>query len=88
MTVSLSREGHRYDNAPMESFWGVLKNELVRHQRYQTLEQARREVTEYIESFYNRRRRHSRLENLYAAAIARQRARQAAHKMATHGVHY
>ena len=78
MTVSMSREGHSYDNAPMESFWGTLKNELVHHQRYQAPEQARREITEYIEIFYNRRRRHSRLGNFSPAAFARQWARQAA----------
>jgi putative transposase len=38
----------------MESFWGTLKNELVHHRRYDTREQARREITEYIELFYNR----------------------------------
>ncbi len=35
----------------MESFWGTLKNELVHHRRYETREQARREITEYIELF-------------------------------------
>jgi transposase InsO family protein len=76
MTVSMSRKGNCYDNAPMESFWGTLKNELVHHQRYQTREQARREITEYIEIFYNRQRRHSRLGNLSPAAFAQQWARQ------------
>jgi putative transposase len=42
----------------MESFWGTLKNELVHHRRYETREQVRREIMEYIEIFYNRRRRH------------------------------
>jgi transposase InsO family protein len=45
----------------MESFWGTLKNELVYHQRYATREQAIREITEYIEIFYNRQRRQKRL---------------------------
>jgi transposase InsO family protein len=76
MTVSMSRKGNCYDNAPMESFWGTLKNELVHHQRYQTREQARREISEYIEIFYNRQRRHSRLGNLSPAAFAQQWARQ------------
>jgi len=58
MTVSMSREGHCQDNAPMEIFWGRLKNELVHHQRYQTREQARCEITEYIEVFCSRQRRH------------------------------
>jgi transposase InsO family protein len=51
---------------------GTLKNELVHQRRYETREQARREITEYIEIFYNRQRRHSRLGNLSPAAFARQ----------------
>jgi transposase InsO family protein len=76
MTASMSRKGNCYDNAPMESFWGTLKNELVHHRRYETREQARREISEYIEIFYNRQRRHSRLGNCSPAAFAQQWARQ------------
>jgi len=76
LTPSLSRNGNCYDNAPMESFWGTLKNELVHHRRYETREQARREITEYIELFYNRQRRHSRLGNCSPAVFAQQWARQ------------
>jgi transposase InsO family protein len=76
MTASMSRKGNCYDNAPMESFWGTLKNELVHHRRYETREQARREIAEYIEIFYNRQRRHSRLGNRSPAAFAQQWARQ------------
>ncbi len=76
LTPSMSRKGNCYDNAPMESFWGTLKNELVHHRRYETREQARREITEYIEIFYNRQRRHSRLGNCSPAAFAQQWARQ------------
>jgi putative transposase len=76
LTPSMSRKGNCYDNAPMESFWGTLKNELVHHRRYATREQARREITEYIELFYNRQRRHSRLGNCSPAAFAQQWARQ------------
>ena len=75
-TPSLSRKGNGYDNAPMESFWGTLKNELVHHRREDTRELARREITEYIEIFYNRQRRHSRLGNRSPAAFAQQWARQ------------
>ena len=57
MKASMSRKGNCYDNAPMESFWGTLKNELVHHQRYTTRDKAVREITEYIEIFYNRQRR-------------------------------
>jgi transposase InsO family protein len=76
MTVSMSRKGNCYDNAPMERFWGTLKNELVHHRRYETREQARREIAESIELFYNRQRRHSRLGNCSPAAFAQQWFRQ------------
>jgi putative transposase len=66
--ASMSRKGNCWDNAPMESFWGTLKNELVYHQRYATREQAIREITEYIEVFYNRQRRQARLGYLSPAA--------------------
>ena len=61
MTCSMSRKGDCYDNAPMESFWGLLKNELVHHKRYQTRREAVQDVTEYIEIFYNRQRRQAGL---------------------------
>jgi len=60
MTASMSRKGNCYDNAPMESFWGSLKNELIHHQRYATRADAKSAITEYIEIFYNCQRRHSR----------------------------
>lgn len=72
----MSRRGNCYDNAPMESFWGTLKNELVHHRRYETREQARRETAEYIEIFYNRQRRHSRLVNRSLVSFVQQWARQ------------
>jgi len=59
-------------NAPMESFWGTLKNELVHHRRYRTRVQAIREITEYIEIFYNRQRKQARLGYLSPAAFMRQ----------------
>ena len=76
LTPSMSRKGNCYDNVPMERFWGTLKNELVHHRRYESREQARREITEYIELFYNRQRRHSRLGNRSPVAFAQQWARQ------------
>ena len=45
MTASISRRGYCYANAPMKSFWGMLRNELVQHRRYETREQARREIS-------------------------------------------
>jgi transposase InsO family protein len=61
MKAFMSRKGCCYDNAPMESFWGIMKNELVYHRHYATREQAIREITEYIEIFYNRQRLQKRL---------------------------
>ncbi len=72
MRVSMSRKGNCYDNAPMESFWGTLKNELVHHRRYRTRREAIQEITEYIEIFYNRQRRQARLGYLSPAAYERQ----------------
>ena len=57
MQASMSRKGNCWDNAPMESFWGALKTELVHHQRFSTREEAQREIIEYIEIFYNRIRK-------------------------------
>lgn len=71
MTASMSRKGDCWDNAPMESFWGTLKNELVHHRRYRTRAQAIREITEYIEIFYNRQRKQARLGYLSPAAFMR-----------------
>jgi putative transposase len=61
LRVSMSGKGNCFDNAPMESFWGTLKQELVHHRRYSTRQEASREITEYIEIFYNRQRRQARL---------------------------
>jgi len=72
MRASMSRKGDCYDNAPMESFWGTLKSEHVHHRRYQTREEAIREITEYIEVFYNRQRRQARLRYLSPANYERQ----------------
>lgn len=72
MNASMSRRGNCYDNAPMESFWGTLKNELVHHSRYRTRQEAMQEITEYIEVFYNRQRRQKRLGYLSPAAYEKQ----------------
>jgi putative transposase len=65
----MSRRGNCFDNAPIESFWGTLKNELIHHRRYTTREQARREIAEYIDLFYDRQRRQARLGYLSPAAF-------------------
>ena len=57
--VSMSRVGNCYDNASMESFWGSLKTEWVYQHNYQTFEQAKQSIFNYIECWYNRQRRHS-----------------------------
>jgi putative transposase len=72
MRASMSRKGDCYDNAPMESFWGTLKSEHVHHRRYKIREEAIREITEYIEVFYNRQRRQARLGYLSPAVYERQ----------------
>ena len=56
---SMSRKGNCWDNAPSESFFHTLKTELTHHRRYQTRQEAKQEIFEYIEVFYNRQRRHS-----------------------------
>jgi len=71
MKVSMSRTGNCYDNAPMESFWGTLKTELVHHRRFATRQEATQAIREYIEIFYNRQRKQARLGYLSPAAYKR-----------------
>lgn len=61
MIGSMSRRGNCWDNACVESFFGTLKRELIYHRQYQSREEARQEIFEYLEVFYNRQRRHSTL---------------------------
>jgi len=61
MICSMSRTGNCWDNAPAESFFSILKRELVFHNRYQSRAQARLSIFDYIERFYNRRRIHASL---------------------------
>jgi len=72
--VSMSRKGNCYDNAPMESFFGSLKKERVHHRQYETRAEAKQDIFEYIECFYNRVRRHSAIGYIspsdYAAQLA------------------
>ncbi|HEV8378533.1 MAG TPA: IS3 family transposase [Tepidisphaeraceae bacterium] len=69
ITRSMSRSGNCYDNAVVESFFGTLKSELVHRMRYRTREQAKGSVFEWIECWYNRRRRHSSLGYLSPEAF-------------------
>ena len=61
VTCSLSRSGNVWDNAAMESFFSSLKTERTARKVYRTRDQARADVFDYIERFYNPRRRHSTL---------------------------
>lgn len=61
MICSMSRKGNCWDNAVAESFFGSLKMERIFHRNYQTREEARRDIIDYIEMFYNSRRIHSYL---------------------------
>jgi len=61
ITCSMSRRANCWDNAPMESFFASLKKELVHGADFATRAEARAELFEYIEVFYNRVRRHSAL---------------------------
>jgi len=61
ITCSMSRKGDCWDNAVMESFFHTLKVECVYQTRYLTREEARRDLFDYIEVFYNRQRLHSSL---------------------------
>ena len=67
MRASMSRRGNWRAFAPMESFWASLKKEQVHHQRYKTRAEARADIFDYIETFYNTIRRHSALGNLSPA---------------------
>ena len=71
LEASMSGSGNCYDNAPMESFWGILKQELVHHRHYHTRQEAIAEITEYIEIFYNRQRLQAGLGYLSPAAYIR-----------------
>jgi putative transposase len=73
ITPSMSRKGDCLDNAPMESFFHTLKTERVHHRIYATRTEARRDLFQYIEGFYNSRRLHSALGYL-SPALAEQLA--------------
>jgi putative transposase len=64
---SMSASANCYDNAVVESFFGVLKRERVNRVRYRTRDEARADLFEYIEVFYNRKRRHGYIGNISPA---------------------
>ena len=57
----MSRKGNVWDDAPMESFFKTLKVERVHRQKYKTRDEARSDIVNWNEGFYNRRRLHSAL---------------------------
>ena len=61
MLSSMSRTGNCWDNAVSESLFGTVKTELTHHCSYETRREAKSDIFFYMESFYNRRRRHSTL---------------------------
>ena len=73
LVCSMSKKGDCYDNAPMESFWGLLKNELVHRKSYSSQAEAIADIAEYIDVFYNRQRRQAALGYLSPAAFVRSR---------------
>ena len=78
ITASMSRRGNCYDNAYVESFFHSLKVELVHRQRFKTRDEARAAIFEYIEVWYNRRRKHSALGNISPMAYEARHAHLAA----------
>jgi putative transposase len=72
MIASNSGTGNCYDNAAMESFFHTLKTEHIYFENYQTREQAKQSIFEYVEVFYNRKRRHSTLGYLSPADFEKQ----------------
>lgn len=70
--ASMSGRGNCYDNSAMESFFHTLKTEHIYFEHYQTREQARQSIFEYVEVFYNRKRRHSTLGYVSPAVFEKQ----------------
>ncbi len=71
MIQSMSGKGNCYDNAVTESFFSTLKKELVYHRKYKTRFEARQSIFQYIEMFYNRKRKHSSLGNVSPEEFAK-----------------
>lgn len=64
LTASMSRRGNCYDNAVAESFFQLLKRERIKRKIYKTRDEARSDIFDYIEMFYNTKRRHGYTQNL------------------------
>jgi transposase InsO family protein len=72
---SMSRKGDCWDNAVAESFFGIMKCELVYHERYEDHQDTLHSIFEYIEVFYNRQRRHSTLGYLCPSEYEKQKVK-------------
>jgi putative transposase len=72
VTCSMSRSGNCWDNAAMESFFSTLKIERTARKTYRTRDQAKADVFDYIERFYNSKRRHSTLGYLSPVEFEKQ----------------
>ena len=70
----MSRRGNCFDNAAVESFFSSLKKEEIRRYIFKTREEARAEIFDYIEVFYNRARRHQYVGNMSPVAYEEQMA--------------
>ena len=75
-TCSMSGKGDCWDNAVVESFFSTLKREMVSRERFETRKEARLAVFEWIEVWYNRKRRHSSLGNLSPEAFEKQQEKR------------
>ena len=71
ITCSMSRSGNVWDNAAMESFFSSLKTERIARKVYRTRDSARADVFDYIERFYNSKRRHSTIGYVSPAEFER-----------------
>jgi len=69
LTGSMSRKANYWDNSVAESFFHTLKNELIHQCQFQTQQQAKQEVFDYIETYYNRKRIHSAIDYRVPAAV-------------------
>lgn len=76
LVCSMSRRGNCHDNAPVESLFGLLKRERIRRRVYPTKDAARAEVFDYIEMFYNPRRRHGSTDDLSPVEFERRYAQR------------
>ena len=80
LDASMSRRGNCHDNAVAESFFQLLKRERIRRKTYATRDDARQDVFEYIEMFYNPKRKHTNNGMLSPVEFERQ------HRMNAEGV--